>query len=295
MVRFVARRLAAGVVLLFVISFLSYVLLSQPGTDVGRQLLGQSAPQELVDAKNHELGLDLPILTQYWNWLLAALQGDFGRSWFTSESVVRAIGNRLPVTLSLMIGVTLITALVSFAVGVWAGVRRGAVDRALQIFGVLGYALPGFLVTLVLVFAVQLRWFPAIGYISIDRSFTGWLSTVTLPIIALSIGSIAGTSQQVRGSVIEVMRQDYVRTLRARVSGRGEIAKPHTILRNDEKSGPFWADSAKPLGGSDLSGQGPAPDLPMGVCSSTAQSRSSTSEGVTSPTCRRACGYSTAQ
>lgn len=233
MVRFVARRLAAGVVLLFVISFLSYVLLSLPGTDVGRQLLGQSAPQELVDAKNHELGLDLPILTQYWNWLLAALQGDFGRSWFTSESVVRAIGNRLLVTLSLMIGVTLITALVSFAVGVWAGVRRGAVDRALQIFGVLGYALPGFLVTLVLVlvFAVQLRWFPAIGYISIDRSFTGWLSTVTLPIIALSIGSIAGTSQQVRGSVIEVMRQDYVRTLRARGLPSRMILVRH-VLRN---------------------------------------------------------------
>lgn len=150
MVRFVARRLAAGVVLLFVISFLSYVLLSLPGTDVGRQLLGQSAAQELVDAKNHELGLDQPILTQYWNWLVAALQGDFGKSWFTSESVLRAIGNRLPVTLSLMIGVTLITAVVSFAVGIWAGVRRGVVDRALQIFAVLGYALPGFLVTLVL-------------------------------------------------------------------------------------------------------------------------------------------------
>lgn len=230
---FALRRLLAGVVLLFVISFLTYVLLSLPSIDVGRQLLGQAASQELVDAKNHQLGLDQPVLTQYWNWLSNAVRGDFGTSWFTSESVTRAIGNRLPVTLSLMVGVTAITAVISFAVGIWAGARRGVVDKALQIFGVVGYALPGFLVTLliVLIFAVQLRWFPAIGYVPLSKSVSGWLATITLPIVSLSIGAIAGVSQQVRGSVIEVLRQDYVRTLRARGLPNRRILLKH-VVRN---------------------------------------------------------------
>jgi len=233
MLSFVLRRLAAGVLLLFVISFVAFVLLSIPDTDVGRQLLGQGAAQADVDAKNASLGLDQPILVRYVQWLGAALTGDFGRSWFTSENVLTAIGNRLPVTLSLVIGVTLVTAVVAFGLGVWAGVRRGAVDRFVQIFGVAGYALPGFLLTLiiVLVFAVRLGWFPAIGYTPLTQSPSGWLATITLPIVALSIASIAGVSQQVRGSVIDVLRQDYVRTLRARGLPPSRVLFRH-VVRN---------------------------------------------------------------
>ncbi|MEV1003881.1 ABC transporter permease [Nonomuraea sp. NPDC050202] len=233
MLSFVVRRIAAGALLVLVISFLSYTLLSIPDLDVGRQLLGQSASQDLVDAKNAALGLDRPVLVQYLDWLAHAVRGDLGTSWFTSEDVVRAIANRLPVTISLMAGVTLVTAVASFLLGVWAGVRRGAVDRFVQVFSVLGYALPNFLVTLVivLVFAVRLRWFPAIGYVGIGESLTGWLSTVLLPVLSLSVGSVAGVAQQVRSSVIEVLRQDYVRTLRARGLPPSRIVLKH-VLRN---------------------------------------------------------------
>ncbi len=167
MLNFIARRIASGVLLLVVISLLSYVLLSIPGTDVGRQLLGQGTDQAAVDAKNAALGLDRPVLRQYADWLVHAVRGDLGTSWFTSEDVTQAVLGRLPVTLSLMIGVTLVTTVVSFLLGVLAGVRRGAVDRFVQVLGVVGYALPGFLVTLVLVlvFAVRLNWFPAIGHL----------------------------------------------------------------------------------------------------------------------------------
>ncbi|MBG0832611.1 ABC transporter permease [Planomonospora sp. ID67723] len=233
MLSFIARRTAAGAVLLFVISFLSYTLLSIPDIDVGRQLLGQGASQDLVDARNAALGLDRPTAVQYLDWLTHSLRGDFGTSWFSGEDVTRAIVNRLPVTVSLMIGVTLVTAVLAFLLGVWAGVRRGAVDRFVQVFAVVGYALPGFLVTLVivLVFAVHLRWFPAIGYVGLTESFTGWLSTVTLPIASLAVGSVAGVAQQVRGSVIDVMRQDYVRTLRARGLPPWRIVFRH-VVRN---------------------------------------------------------------
>jgi peptide/nickel transport system permease protein len=230
---FVLRRTGAGLLLVLVISFVTYLLLSLPDNDVARTLLGPDAPAELVEATNAELGVDRPVLAQYADWLSHAVRGDLGTSWFTSESVGTAIAARLPVTLSLMLGVTLVTAVVAFALGVWAGVRRGAADRLVQILGVLGYALPGFLVTLVivLVFAVRLGWFPAIGYIPITDSVGGWLSTVTLPIVSLSIGAVAGTSQQVRSAVIEVLRQDYVRTLRSRGLPTRSILFKH-VLRN---------------------------------------------------------------
>ncbi|MEV5884769.1 ABC transporter permease [Streptomyces sp. NPDC052020] len=233
MLNFIARRIAAGALLLVVISFLSYLLLSVPGTDVGRQLLGQGADQAAVDAKNASLGLDRPVLTQYADWLAHAVRGDLGTSWFTSEDVGAAVAGRLPVTASLMLGVTLVTTVVSFLLGVWAGVRRGAVDRFVQVLGVVGYALPGFLVTLVLVlvFAVRLNWFPAIGYTPFTESPGGWLSTITLPVLSLSVASVAGVSQQVRGAVIDVLRQDYVRTLRARGLPASRIVFRH-VLRN---------------------------------------------------------------
>ncbi|MFD4127925.1 ABC transporter permease [Streptomyces globisporus] len=233
MLNFIARRIAAGTLLLLVISLLSYLLLSIPDLDVGRQLLGQGADQAAVDAKNASLGLDRPVLVQYADWLAHAVRGDLGTSWFTSEDVATTVSARLPVTASLMVGVTLVATVVSFLLGVWAGVRRGAVDRFVQVLGVVGYALPGFLVTLVivLVFAVNLNWFPAIGYTPFAASPSGWLSTITLPVLSLSIASVAGVSQQVRGAVIDVLRQDYVRTLRARGLPMSRIVFRH-VLRN---------------------------------------------------------------
>ncbi|MGW4625036.1 ABC transporter permease [Streptomyces rubiginosohelvolus] len=233
MLNFIARRIAAGALLLLVISLLSYLLLSVPDLDVGRQLLGQGADQAAVDAKNASLGLDRPVLVQYADWLAHAVRGDLGTSWFTSEDVAATVSARLPVTASLMVGVALVATIVSFLLGVWAGVRRGAVDRFVQVLGVVGYALPGFLVTLVivLVFAVNLNWFPAIGYTPFAASPSGWLSTITLPVLSLSVASVAGVSQQVRGAVIDVLRQDYVRTLRARGLPMSRIVFRH-VLRN---------------------------------------------------------------
>ncbi|WEG09317.1 ABC transporter permease [Microbacterium horticulturae] len=233
MLGFLIRRLTGSIALLLVTALLTFVLLSIPNQDVGRQLLGMQATQQAIDAKNAELGLDRPILVQFFDWLVRAVQGDLGRSWFSSENVTTAIGNRLPVTLSLMIGVTLVTAVCGYLLGVWAGTRRGRVDTFVQVFSVAGYALPGFLVTIVIVivFAVKLGWFPAVGYTPITISFTGWLSTITLPVISLSLAAVAGVAQQVRSSVIEVSRSDYIRTLTTRGLPRRRILFRH-VLRN---------------------------------------------------------------
>lgn len=233
MIQFILRRLASGVVLVFVISAVAFGLLYLGGGDIARRILGQNATQEVVDRKAAELGLDRPIWTQYGDWLAHAVQGDFGRSWFTGQLVASGVTSRLAVTLSIVLGATLLAAVVAIVIGIVAAVRGGWIDRVVQVLSVLGFAIPGFLIALglVLVFAINLKLFKATGYIPITTSFSGWLASVTLPIIALSIGTVAAVSQQVRGSVIDALERDYVRTLRSRGLGMGRVVLKH-ILRN---------------------------------------------------------------
>jgi len=233
MLSFILRRLLSGVVLVAVISFLAFVLLYMGGGDIARRILGENATAETVAKKTEELGLNRPLLAQYGDWVTSAFTGDLGRSWFTGELVSVSVTNRLAVTLSLVIGATLISAILSVILGVLAARRGGAVDGTVQFLSLIGFAIPGFLIALflVLVFAINLGWFKATGYVPIATSVGGWLSSVTLPIIALSIGAIATVAAQVRGSVIDAPSRDYVRTLRSRGLGDGSVIYKH-VLRN---------------------------------------------------------------
>jgi peptide/nickel transport system permease protein len=233
MLTFILRRLLSGVILIAVISFLAFVLLYAAGGDIPRRILGENATAETVAKKAEELGLNRPLLTQYFDWLTSAFTGDLGRSWFTGELVTTSVTNRVAVTLSIVIGATVISAIISVVVGVLAARRGGAVDGTVQVFSLIGFAIPGFLIALflVLVFAINLGWFKATGYVPLTTSVAGWLSSVTLPIVALSIGAIATVTQQVRGSVIDAMSRDYVRTLRSRGLSTNSVVYRH-VLRN---------------------------------------------------------------
>ncbi|MCK6079142.1 ABC transporter permease [Microbacterium sp. EYE_5] len=233
MLSFIIRRVVSGVVLVAVISAVAFLLLYAGGGDIARRILGENATAETVAKKTEELGLNRPLLTQYTDWLTSAITGNLGRSWFTGELVSVSVTNRLAVTLSLVLGATLISAVIAVVIGVLAARRGGAVDGTIQILSLIGFAVPGFLIALilVLVFAVNLQWFKATGYVPIATSFSGWVSSVTLPIIALSIGAIASVAVQVRGSVIDATSRDYVRTLRARGLSEGSVIYKH-VLRN---------------------------------------------------------------
>jgi peptide/nickel transport system permease protein len=233
MLTFIIRRIVAGVILLFVISALAFGLLYLDSANIARRILGQNATAEAVVQKTHELGLDQPVVVQYWTWLTNALHGDLGRSWFNGQLVSVSLSGRVAVTLSLVIGTTLVTAIVSVILGVLAARRGGAVDGTVQVFSVLGFAIPGFLIALylVLIFAINLHWFKATGYVPMTESFSGWLSSVILPIAALSFGAIAAVTQQIRGSMIDGMSRDYVRTLRSRGLDTRSVVYKHA-LRN---------------------------------------------------------------
>jgi peptide/nickel transport system permease protein len=231
---FILRRLGAGVVLVFVISSVAYALIfSSAGGNAARNILGESATADQVAAKAAELGLDKPLWQQYTTWLAGAVHGDFGRSWFTSERISEMVANRIPVTLSMVIGAVLVTALLSALLGVTAAVRGGVVDRALQFVSVLGFALPNYWLALVLVLAFAITWplFPATGFVPLDDDPGQWARSLVLPVTALAVGGIASAAQQFRGAVIDVLDLDYVRTLRAHGIGGRSVLIRH-VMRN---------------------------------------------------------------
>lgn len=233
MFRFLARRVLSGVVLVFVVSTITFLLMSSTGGNPARNILGEGATEAQVAAKATELGLDRPVLERYVDWISHAVVGDFGRSWFTNEPVIQSLANKLPVSLSIVIAAVLVTALLSVALGVAAAVRRGWLDRFVQVFAIVGFALPNFWVALVLVtiFSVTLRLLPATGFVAFTTDPARWALGLILPVSALVVGTVASMAQQVRGATIDVLRQDYVRTLRARGISSTSLLFRH-VLRN---------------------------------------------------------------
>jgi peptide/nickel transport system permease protein len=227
------RRALSALVLVFFLASATFVMMFGATGNVARNILGESATEEQVAALSRELGLDQPLPVQYGAWLGKALVGDMGRSWINRQPVADAIGNRLPVTLSMVVTATLAMALISVSVGVAAAVFGGWLDRATQIASVIGFAIPNFwaALILVLVFAVGLRWLPATGYVSFFTSPAGWAAALVLPVSSLVIAGVASASQQVRGAMIDILNQDYIRTLRARGLPSRSILFRHA-LRN---------------------------------------------------------------
>lgn len=232
------KRAISGVTLILAISCIAHLLVL-PGIDnIARNVLGELASDEQVAQKATELGLDRPLVVRYGDWLMGALRGDLGTSYFTTQSVTDAIASRLPVTLSLVILVTALTALIAFALGIVAAVHRGLIDRILQVVVTVADALPAFVIAMFLttVFAVQLRLFPATGYVPLSESPLGWLASLALPVIAMTVSGVVGVAQHVRSSAITVLKSDYFRTRRSR-GLPSRYLLPTTVLRNSATPG----------------------------------------------------------
>ncbi|MBP2266182.1 peptide/nickel transport system permease protein [Pseudarthrobacter sp. PvP004] len=238
MLRFIAERLVSGAILLCAIATFTFFLIYSSGANIAQTILGQSASQEQVAAKAAELGLDQPLAERYISWLGAAAKGDLGNSWFTSEAVSSAILGRLPVTITLVVMALVISGLAATVLAMLAAVRRGWLDKVLQVFSVAGFAIPGFIVGILLitVFALNLKILPATGYVPFPRDPARWSMSITLPVAALAIASVAAVASQLRSSIIEVRQKDFVRTLKTRGLGQGEILFRH-VLRSSASSG----------------------------------------------------------
>jgi peptide/nickel transport system permease protein len=233
-----AKNLIRSLAVLIVVTFATFTLMYGNGAGIAKAVLGLAATPDAVQAEVVKLGLDRPLPVQYLSWLGNALHGDLGRSFYTGESVSGALTSRAPVTLALIILALLVTAVLSVILGVTAAVRGGWVDRALQVVSVLGTAVPSFIIAIVLVLVLAIRWrvFPATGYVSPDINLGKWAASLALPVFALLVGAVAGAAQQFRTSVLDTLSRDYVRTLRARGIGEREIVF-RNVLRNSAAPG----------------------------------------------------------
>ncbi|RJQ84217.1 ABC transporter permease [Amycolatopsis panacis] len=213
MTKVLTRRLGTSIVLMFVVPALSFVLLAVTPGDPARALVGIEASQAQYEQARAALGLDEPLPVQYWTWLSKALQGDLGSSLFTKQPVTDAIGARLGVTASLIVGALVISVLLGVTLGVISAVRGGAVGRVVDTVAVAAFSIPSFWLgtILVVVFAVGLRWFPATGYVDLGESPGGWLASLVLPVAALATGGVAALTKQTRESMLDALGSEHIR------------------------------------------------------------------------------------
>ncbi|MDN4474190.1 ABC transporter permease [Demequina zhanjiangensis] len=233
MLLYALRRLAIGAILVLLVTFITYFLLSFSFDNIITSRLGQSASPELVAELKADLGLDRSVFVQYLDWLGNVVQGDLGTSFFTGEPVVDAVPARLAVTLSVIVPALIISVIVAVVLGVTAASRGGVVDTLTQGLMLAGYLIPGLLVAigLVVLFAVNLGWLPAGGYTAPGDDLGAWSRSIVIPVITIAIGGSANIASQVRGTMVDELRKDYVRTLRTRGVPTRSLVIKHA-LRN---------------------------------------------------------------
>ena len=226
MFAFVIRRLLQAVLVLVVVAFISFLLFQYVGDPVVF-LLGQDARPDQIRELRSALGLDKPFFVQFWHFLVHAAQGEFGLSLRQGAKVSRLIAERFPATLELSLVAAVLALVVGVPMGVYAALRRGSfLSQVFMGLSLLGVSLPTFLIgiLLILVFSVQLGWFPSFGRGDVVQ--LGWWSSglltqggwhhVVLPAITLAIFQLTLIMRLVRAEMLEVLRTDYIKFARAR-------------------------------------------------------------------------------
>ncbi|UIJ70769.1 ABC transporter permease [Aurantimonas sp. HBX-1] len=224
MIAYLARRLIQSVLILLGVSLITFALLYWLPADPVRQIAGRSASAQTVENIRRELGLDQPFVVQYGRYLCGLVQLDFGRSYLQRSEVSELIAARLPATLLLMLGAIVCELALGLTMGLVAALRRGtATDQALMVGSFVGVSAPQFVVGLLLlyVFAVRLGWFPIGGY--------GTFAHLVLPSLTLGILGAGWYSRMMRSSMIDVLRQDYIRTARAKGLARYTVLFRHAL------------------------------------------------------------------
>lgn len=225
MSRYLLRRLSHTVLVIIGISVISFFFLHLSGDPVGL-ILPQDATLEQIAALREQMRLDDPIVLQYWHFATSALQGDLGRSIYTGEPVLRLILERMPATLELAITALFISLIVAIPIGVLAAVKRGSwMDTISMSVALFGLSMPHFWlgIMFIMLFSVQLGWLPTSG--------RGTWAQLVMPALALGISLIALFARLTRSAMLDVLRQDYVRTARAKGLGEALVVGKHA-LRN---------------------------------------------------------------
>ena len=232
MTAYIFKRVLAVIPILIFVGIATFSLVHIAPGDAANIMAGDYAGPDDVKLIRAELGLDKPVTTQFWEWAGRTLRGDLGKSIYSGRTVAELVGQRLEPTIALTIVGGTLAVLLGIPMGVFAAWRAGSRwDRGIQIFAALGISVPGFWLgfILILAFAVYLRWFPVIGYVSVTEDLFGWLKSITLPVSLLAISGSSVIIRMTRGSILEVLREDYIRTARAKGLANKPVLFRHAL------------------------------------------------------------------
>ena len=234
MLRYTLKRAMSLIISLVIASMVIFFVIEIAPGDPASYMLGMNAQPDTIAALRTELGLDVSKAQRYFNWVSGMVSGDFGMSYTYRTPVAEMIGERLWVSLPLAVYALAISTLIAFPVGIYAASRRGkAGDIVVMGATQLGVAIPNFwfAMMMVLIFAINLRWFSAGGFPGWDEGILNGIQALTLPAISLALPQAAILSRVMRSSLLDMLGEDFIRTARAKGLSRRQALWRHA-LRN---------------------------------------------------------------
>jgi len=232
MLLFIARRLLYLVPVLLAVSMLTFVIASLLPGDLAYTILGDQATPEKVAALRHDMGLDQPLWWRYLSWLGHVLQGDLGRSFRTGQTVLQAVSERIPVSLELMLMAEFTGLLIGVPVAIICAARAGsAFDRFMTGSAFAMLSMPSFLMAILLIylFAVELHWLPATGYVPFTEEPFANLRFFVLPALTLALAEWPGIMRVLRSDMIATLQEDYIALAKAKGLKPSRILFVHAL------------------------------------------------------------------
>lgn len=222
------------IITLFIVSLLAFLAFSVIPGDPTAKILGMEASQAQIDALRAELGLDRPVMVRYIEWLLNFIRGDFGMSYKYGKSVTEMLSDKLPITALLTLISFVFTLIIAIPLGIWSGsVKNEVLDRVNITFDQIFMSIPQFFIGIIMCFVLglTLKWFVPGNFVPYTKSWSGFLKYMVFPAFSIAIPRIAMTVKMLRGSILNELGRDYVRTAQSRGCSRGVILRRY-VLRN---------------------------------------------------------------
>ena len=231
---YILKKLGQAIIVLLLITFLSFLIMELIPGDAVSYMLGFEATQEAIDTMRAQLNLDKPFAVRYFMWLGGMLRGDFGTSAFYHDSVSQLLSTRIAITFKMGLAALILSTVLGILLGIISAVRRGKfADNIISFLANIGISMPSFWlgILMMIVFAVKLKWFPVQGYTAPEKDMAMHLKQMVMPVIVTAVGALSSMVRQTRSAVLETINQDYVRTAREKGLNESKILGKH-VLRN---------------------------------------------------------------
>ncbi|MGH7153893.1 MAG: ABC transporter permease [Acetobacteraceae bacterium] len=232
MITVILRRIGSAVPILIIVSLITFAMIHLIPGDPAAVIAGLSATPDQIAQIRHDLGLDEPLLQQLVRWYINLFHGDLGTSLLLGQPVMHAVMLRLPVTIGLSLYSLVITLVLGLFSGIVAALKQNTwVDTAAMVFSMFGISIPNFYLGLLMIifFAVDLGWLPTGGYVAFVDDPWGWFVSMTMPAVSLALLLVGLLARITRSTMLEVLRQDYIRTARAKGLPMRRVVIKHAL------------------------------------------------------------------